>query len=70
MCKPMIVGIILIVVYASAGAYIPIDQSGDWEVSFNGEWRFMLNGPEEEFFKPDFDLSRWAAIKVPGNWEV
>lgn len=64
------VGIILIVVCTSARAYIPIDQSGGWEVSLNGDWRFMLNGPEEDFFKPDFDVSGWAAIKVPGNWEV
>ena len=51
-------------------AYIPIDQNGDLDVSLNGEWRFMLNGPEEDFFKPDFDVSGWAAIKVPGNWEM
>ena len=70
MRKPTMVGIILIVVCTSARAYIPIDQSGDWEVSLNGAWRFMLNGPEEDFFKPDFDVSGWAAIKVPGNWEV
>lgn len=70
MRKPMMVGIILIVVCTSAGAYIPIDQSGDLEVSLNGEWSFMLNGPEEDFFKPDFDVSGWALIKVPGNWEV
>ena len=70
MQKPTLVGIILIIVCTSAGAYIPIDQSGDWEVSLNGEWRFMLNGPEDEFFKPGFDVSGWAAIKVPGNWEV
>jgi beta-galactosidase len=40
------------------------------EVSLNGEWRFMLNGPEGDFFKPDFDVSGWSTIKVPGNWEV
>jgi len=70
MQKPMMEGIILIAVCSSAGAYIPIDQSVDWEVSLNGEWRFMLNGPEKEFFKPGFDVSGWATIKVPGNWEV
>ena len=70
----LLCGVILLVVRTSVGAaswaYIPIDQSGDWEISLNCEWRFMLNGPEKEFFKPDFDVSRWAAIKVPGNWEV
>ncbi|MHC4509443.1 MAG: glycoside hydrolase family 2 TIM barrel-domain containing protein, partial [Planctomycetota bacterium] len=70
MRKPTMLGITLIVVCTSARAYIPIDQSGDCEVSLNGEWRFMLNGPEEDFFKPDFDVSGWAAIKVPGNWEM
>jgi len=66
----LLYGISLVFVGTSAGAYIPLDQSGNWEVSLNGEWRFMLNGPEKDFFKPDFDVSEWAAIKVPGNWEV
>ncbi len=65
----LLCGVILVVVGTSVGAYIPIDRSGDWEVSLNGEWRFMLNGPED-FFKSDFDVSRWTTIKVPGNWEV
>ena len=60
MRKAMMVGIILIVVCSSAGAYIPLDRNGNWEVSLNGEWRFMLNGPEKDFFKPDFDVSGWA----------
>jgi len=30
----------------------------------------MFNGPENLFYKPDFDDSRWADINVPGNWEV
>ncbi len=66
----LLCGVSLVAVGTSVGAYIPIDQSGNWEVSLNGEWRFMLNGPEKDFFKPDFDVSGWSTIKVPGNWEV
>jgi hypothetical protein len=48
MRKPTMPGIILVVVCASAGACIPLDLSGDLEVSLNGEWCFMLNGPKKE----------------------
>lgn len=46
-----------------------------WEKSLAGEWRFMLvtperPGPEKAFFNPDFDGGDWAAIRVPGNWEM
>ncbi|NQV35184.1 MAG: beta galactosidase jelly roll domain-containing protein, partial [Phycisphaeraceae bacterium] len=65
-----VVGIILSVVCVSAQAYVPVDQGGDWERSLNGRWRFMLNGPEEDFVKPDFNVSAWQPIRVPGHWET
>lgn len=74
MVQFLLCGAILLIVHTSAGAaslaYIPIDRRGTWDISLNGEWRFMLNGPEEEFFKPEFDVSGWSTIKVPDNWEV
>jgi len=65
-----VAGIILGVVCVSAQAYVPIDQSGDWDISLNGRWRFILNGSEAEFFRTDFDVSTWKAIAVPGHWEL
>lgn len=65
-----VVGILLGVICVSAQAYVPIDQSGDWQVSLNGRWQFMLNGPEAEFFHTDFDVSTWEPIRVPGHWEL
>jgi beta-galactosidase len=50
--------------------YIPLDKDKSWQKNLNGEWKFMLNGPEDEFFNPQFDVSGWSDIKVPGNWEL
>jgi beta-galactosidase len=36
----------------------------------NGEWKFQLGNPTADFSRPDFDDHSWAAIKVPGNWEL
>jgi hypothetical protein len=52
-------GAILLVVHTSVGA-APIDRSGTWDISLNGQWRFMLDGPEAEFFEPEFDVSGWS----------
>ncbi|HRX12707.1 MAG TPA: glycoside hydrolase family 2 TIM barrel-domain containing protein, partial [Draconibacterium sp.] len=41
--------------------------------SLNGVWKFNIaSNPEErpvDFYREDFDVSNWADIKVPGNWE-
>ncbi len=43
-------------------------------VSLNGIWKFKwVKSPAEapeDFYKPDFEVSGWDEIKVPGNWEV
>lgn len=42
--------------------------------SLNGMWKFNLaQNPSERpywFFKNDFDIRKWAEIKVPSNWEL
>ena len=42
--------------------------------NLNGYWKFKFsNNPNErpkEFYKPDFDISDWDIIKVPGHWEL
>ncbi|MEI7420468.1 MAG: glycoside hydrolase family 2 TIM barrel-domain containing protein [Prolixibacteraceae bacterium] len=41
----------------------------------NGLWKFkylpstQIHG-DSLFIRPDFDISKWATIKVPGNWEL
>jgi beta-galactosidase len=51
----------------------------DWRessrvMSLNGDWAFhFAKRPEERamgFENPDFDVSGWPAIKVPGNWQT
>lgn len=42
--------------------------------SLNGEWKFCLSEcPEKvpvDFFKNDYDCSKWDTIPVPSNWEL
>ncbi len=43
-------------------------------VSLDGQWHFHWSpNPEErpaDFFRTDFDVSRWATISVPGCWQM
>jgi beta-galactosidase len=48
---------------------------GDWAQSLNGQWRFLLTapdqaGPENSFYRQDFDDKAFSAITVPSNWEM
>lgn len=42
--------------------------------TLNGNWKFnWVPSPEKrpvDFYKTDFDVSKWAEIPVPSNWEV
>ncbi len=41
--------------------------------SLNGMWKFhWVSKPADrplDFYRPDYDVSRWADIRVPSNWE-
>ena len=43
-------------------------------MSLNGTWKFnWVYKPDErpvDFYKPEFDITGWDEIKVPGNWEL
>ncbi|PWE00402.1 glycoside hydrolase family 2 TIM barrel-domain containing protein [Marinilabilia rubra] len=49
-------------------------EEPEFRQSLNGTWKFHLaKKPSEKpdnFFDPNFDVSKWDDIKVPGNWEV
>ncbi|WPV02940.1 glycoside hydrolase family 2 TIM barrel-domain containing protein [Mucilaginibacter sp. cycad4] len=42
--------------------------------SLNGLWKFnWVDWPQKRpvnFYKPDYDVSKWKDIKVPSNWQV
>jgi beta-galactosidase len=42
--------------------------------SLNGNWKFnCVSKPADrpvDFYRPDFDVSQWAEIPVPSNWEM
>ncbi|MES3020433.1 MAG: glycoside hydrolase family 2 TIM barrel-domain containing protein [Pseudomonadota bacterium] len=43
--------------------------------SLNGDWKFRyiggsLPGPDAGFTSPQFDVTAWATIPVPANWEL
>ena len=49
-------------------------DSSPFVYSLNGKWKFhWVAKPEERpelFYKPDFDVSSWKDIVVPGNWQM
>ena len=55
---------------------MPSDSPGPPErsrIGLNGDWKFhWVPRPDQrprDFFEPDFDVSGWATIPVPSNWE-
>ncbi len=54
----------------AAFAYVVPDQSANWKLSLNGDWKFQFNGVATGFERADFDDSKWSNIRVPGNWEM
>lgn len=56
-------------------AFYPYKQKpGDRTVSLNGAWRFRwVPVPEQrslDFYKSNFDDSKWSLLTVPANWEL
>ena len=45
-----------------------------WCRILNGKWKFHHVGhPKKrpvDFYKPEFDVSKWAEIPVPANWQL
>ena len=48
-------------------------EDSPFRLTLNGDWKFhWVPRPDErpvDFFEPDFDVSGWAEIPVPSNWE-
>ncbi|HEY6899450.1 MAG TPA: glycoside hydrolase family 2 TIM barrel-domain containing protein [Puia sp.] len=49
-------------------------RASTFALNLNGKWKFSwAPSPEKrpvDFFKPEYDVSKWAEIAVPSNWEV
>lgn len=49
-------------------------RASTFALNLNGKWKFSwAPSPEKrpvDFFKPEYDVSGWAEIPVPSNWEV
>ncbi len=61
--------------YGNAQEALGYDRIASRNVmSLDGAWKFHLAASPETvpagFWEAGFDSSRWAAIQVPGNWEV
>ena len=56
------------------GALDGNSQTSPFFQSLNGNWKFhWVPKPADrptDFFKPDFDVSQWDDIPVPGNWQL
>lgn len=50
------------------------NESSPFISSLNGTWKFAwVERPaarQVEFFQPDYDVSSWSEIHVPGNWQL
>lgn len=60
--------------YASVGEALKKSTPSSFVRSLDGTWKFKLVNTVAErpttFFKDDFDVSDWSAIKVPANWQT
>ncbi len=49
-------------------------EASPFHKSLNGNWKFhWVEKPAEaskDFYKPDYDVSAWDDIPVPGNWQL
>ena len=49
-------------------------EDSSWQMSLNGNWKFhWAPKPDErpvDFYKPEYDVSGWAEIDVPSNWQM
>ncbi|HUT82096.1 MAG TPA: glycoside hydrolase family 2 TIM barrel-domain containing protein [Candidatus Bathyarchaeia archaeon] len=49
-------------------------ENSPYYLSLNGKWKFnWVKKPADrpiEFYKEDFDTSKWSDIEVPSNWEM
>ncbi len=49
-------------------------HASSYSRSLNGLWKFnWVDWPQKRpvnFYKPDYDVSKWKNIKVPSNWQV
>lgn len=64
--------------------FVPLAPDDTWEagqptsssrvVSLNGSWRFHWSPDPDarpaDFHRPNFEVSDWASIEVPGNWQL
>ncbi|MDH4238861.1 MAG: DUF4981 domain-containing protein [Phycisphaerae bacterium] len=61
--------------FADRTAAIKGDKAGSpWYKSLNGRWKFhWAPKPSDrpvDFYKSDFDVSKWLDIPVPSNWQL
>ncbi len=64
-----------LMVYPDAGtALTGRREASRYFQCLNGNWKFhWVRRPEDrprEFFRPDYDVSHWAEIPVPSNWQM
>lgn len=60
--------------YSDPSQALQFTRDASHFMSLDGKWRFHLSkNPDQrpvEFFKDDYDVSRWDLIDVPGSWEI
>src|SRR5579862_3399762 len=57
-----------------ATAAAGLSDRSPWFRTLNGEWKFhyaptVAESPHD-FFAPDYDVTHWSALPVPGCWQM
>ncbi|HTG67162.1 MAG TPA: glycoside hydrolase family 2 TIM barrel-domain containing protein, partial [Flavobacterium sp.] len=71
----VLLGLLFVSHNLSAQVQMPSFKDSKQIKSLNGIWKFKYIpssdlGSDVSFYNTNFDLSKWANIKVPGNWEL
>ncbi|MCD8178108.1 MAG: DUF4981 domain-containing protein, partial [Tannerellaceae bacterium] len=60
--------------YSSEKAALQKEKEAEQRYSLNGIWKFnYATNPASrpaDFYQPDYDISAWKDIQVPGSWEL
>lgn len=66
---------VFVMPYANTKQAAAVDQDNSpYRQSLDGTWKFncVMNPWEapKDFYKPGYDISKWANIRVPGDWQT
>ena len=79
--KPRIFGVNTLNPHVTSMPYTTVEEAvkgdrhaSEWYQTLSGEWRFFhVEKPSQrnnDFYKDNYDVSKWDKIKVPSSWQL